>query len=627
MADIQIKDYLRETQSIQSRLVIAAIALVLLCAILLIRLYYLQVIQHDHYATLSLENRIRLIPVPPVRGQIYDRNGVMLAQNFPVYTLEVVPDQVDDMEPLLAQLAQLVELSESDLERFHSMLQRRPSFEGQTLRANLSDEEAARFAVNRYRFKGVELKARLQRYYPHGDLTAHVIGYVGRISERDLDRIDHVAYRGTEYIGKLGIEARYEQMLLGEAGFEQVETNAHGRVVRLLNRTAPVAGPNLHLSIDIRLQKVARDALAEQEGAVVAIEPSTGAVLAFTSTPSYDPNPFVDGIDRKSYQALRNSESRPLLNRALNGRYAPGSTIKGFMGLAGLEYGQSPTETNYCPGWYSLKNSRHRYRCWKRQGHGLVDLSDAIIQSCDVYFYKLANMLGIGRMHSYLKQFGFGETAGIDLLGEPSGLMPSVEWKKEARGEPWYPGETVIAGIGQGYVLATPLQLAVATATLANRGVRPVPQLVRAIGDPKTGELKMLEPQMRDQVSVRNAEYFDVVIQAMTDVVHGERGTARRIGVDLPYRMAGKTGTSQVIRLAPGQEYNEEELEKRFRDHALFIALAPVEDPQIAVAVVAEHGGSGSRIAAPIARQVLDYYLVERHIRSPQFTGGPRDGA
>lgn len=623
MTGIQIKDYLQETQSIQSRIAIAMITIVVLCVLLLVRMYYLQVVQHEHYVTLSQENRMRLIPVPPVRGQIYDRNGVVLAQNFPVHTLEVVPDQVEDMDRLLDELGQLVELQDEDLERFHAMLQRRPSFEPQTLRANLSDDEAARFAVNRYRFRGVELKARLQRFYPHGEWAAHVVGYVGRISTQDLDRIDRVAYRGTEYIGKLGIEANYEEMLLGKAGLEQVETNAHGRVVRLLNRTPPESGTNLHLNIDVRLQQVAQDALGDYEGSVVAVEPASGAVLAFVSAPSYDPNPFVNGIDRKSYGALRDSASRPLLNRALHGRYAPGSTIKGFMGLAGLQNGLSPAKTYFCPGWYSLKNSRRRYRCWKRVGHGVMELHDAIVQSCDVFFYQLANSLGIGRIHDYLGQFGFGATTGIDLLGEPSGLMPSPDWKRRARGESWYPGETVITGIGQGYTLTTPLQLAVATATLANRGFRPLPQLVRAFEQPGGEGVQALSPQMRGQAEVHDGNFFDMVIAGMTDVVHGARGTARAIGQDSPYRMAGKTGTAQVIGLKPGQEYDEEKVEKRFRDHALFIAMAPVDEPKIALAVVAEHGGGGSRTAAPIARRVLDYYLVERHQSEPKLATHP----
>ena len=610
MTGLPLKDYLRETNLVQSRMIVAAVVVVLLVVGLLVRLHHLQVAKHQHYSTLSRDNRIRLVPIPRVRGQIYDRNGLLLAQNLPVYTLEVLPDAVPDMGWLLDEVEKLVQLDEEELERFRSLLRTRPKFEYQTLKVGLSDAEVARFAVNQYRLQGIDLRARLQRHYPLGQELVHVVGYVGRISEADLQRIEATRYRGTDYIGKLGIEAHYETDLLGQVGHEEVETNAHGRVVRTLSRSEPRAGRNIHLHVDAGLQRAAREYLGEFEGAVVALDPKTGAVLAFVSNPVYDPNPFVNGIDRKSYKLLRESPGRPLLNRALNGRYAPGSTIKGVFGLAALEYQRDPGYTVYCPGWFSLKGSRHRYRCWKHVGHGSMNLNNAIVQSCDVYFYQLAHTLGIEKIHEFLGRFGLGEISRIDLDGEPSGLVPSPAWKRAARGQPWYPGETVITGIGQGYTLATPLQLASMTATLANRGKRFRPQLVNMFEDPQTQERQILEPMAADAVAIRDPGHFDFVITALTDVVHGERGTARRSGLGAEYRFAGKTGTAQVIGIAQGARYDEESIEKRFRDHSLFIAFAPVEDPRIAIVVIAENGGGGSRTAAPIARKVMDYFLV-----------------
>jgi penicillin-binding protein 2 len=610
MANIQLKDYFRDTGLVQSRLIVAAVVVVVLSLALLVRLYYLQVVQHEHYATLSLDNRIRYVPIPPVRGQIYDRNGVLLAENLPVYTLRVTPDKVKNMEELITRIQQWVGLDDDDLERFRSTLKTRPGFETQILKSGLADDEVARFAVNQHRVNGVELAAELQRHYPLGAETVHVVGYVGRISEKDLERIDRSVYRGTDYIGKLGIEAHYEKDLLGKPGLKRVETNAHGRVVRTIGSiTPPVSGSDLHLSIEVGLQRAAREYLGEHTGAVVAIEPATGAVLAMVSNPVYDPNPFVNGIDSKSYQALRKSPSRPLLNRALHGRYAPGSTIKGVFGLASLQYGNGPGRTVSCPGWYSLKGSRHRYRCWKRAGHGPMDLHDAITQSCDVYFYTLAHQLGIDRIHSFLTGFGFGAQTQIDLDDEPSGLVPSTQWKRRVRGQPWWPGETVIHGIGQGYTLVTPLQLASTTATLAMRGRKLAPQLVQTTFHPSSGYVRK-ESISVEPVRLKNRRYYDTVFRALTDVVHGQRGTARRSGLNAKYRFAGKTGTAQVIGIPQGGRYDEKRLAKRFHDHSLFIAFAPVEDPQIAVAVIAENGGSGSRTAAPIARKVLDYYLL-----------------
>jgi penicillin-binding protein 2 len=609
---IPVRNYLLESKVIHGRIIFVFGLVAILALILVVRLGYLQIYQHQRFTTLAQNNRIDFFALPPVRGIVYDRNGEVLAQNFRVFNLEVLPDKVDDMDELLASLGQFIELTDTHLEQFRTLLKRRPSFERQTLKANLNEEEAAILAVNQHRYPGAELRARLQRYYPKGELTSHVIGYVGRISTHDLENIDNQAYRGMEYIGKSGIEAYYESTLLGQSGVERVETNAHGRIVRTLEQSAPDTGETIHLSLDIKLQQKAVEALKGYEGAVVAIEPETGDVLAFASVPSYDPNPFVNGISKTAYEKLRSSIRRPLVNRALHGRYAPGSTIKGFMALVGMENGIPNSTTSYCPGWYSLPGHKHRYRCWKKPGHGLMDGHDAIVQSCDVYFYRMAKQLGIDRMHDGMTRFGFGEQSGIDMLGEPSGLMPSREWKQRVRNQVWYPGETIITGIGQGYMLVTPLQLAAATATLANRGKKFTPRFLTAIEHPQSQVQDVIDPVLAGEETLADARFYDLVINSMRDVVHGARGTARRLSQGIEYEMAGKTGTAQVKSIAQNQEYDEETTEKKFKDHSLFVGFAPLDNPKIAIAVVVEHAGSGSRVAAPIARKLIDYYLINR---------------
>lgn len=612
MTGYSIKNLVREGRIFESRLLWSAVLAALLALLLLVRLVYLQVVHHRHYVTLSQNNRISILPVPPVRGLIFDRRGTLLAENVPAYTLEVVPDQVPDMAGLLKKLRGIVQLSDADLARFRRLRRQRPGFESLPLRARLSETEAARFAVHRHELAGVELNARLQRYYPQGALGVHLVGYVGRIGPEDLARLrDKVAYRGLRYIGKLGVEASYEDVLRGRAGVERIETNAHGRRVRLLDRRKPVAGRNLYLGVDARLQRVAEEAMGPYRGAVVALDPASGDVLAFASVPTYDPNPFVNGIAPGAYQALRRSPDRPLINRALAGRYAPGSTIKAFLGLAALEAGRQASRRTLCPGYFTLPHSRHRYRCWRKRGHGLVDLHDAIVQSCDVYFYDLAAELGIERLHDALTAFGFGKLTGIDLKGEVSGLIPSPAWKRRVHGQPWYPGETVIAGIGQGYTLVTPLQLANGLALIANRGWAMRPHVVHAMQDRASGRITPIKPERLPYRPVSRDAYYDTVIRALTDVVHGPRGTARRIGYGADYRIAGKTGTAQVIGVDQDETYDPTQVAERHRDHALFIAFAPVAAPRIVVAVVVENGGHGGATAAPIARKVMDYYLHE----------------
>jgi len=610
MLNIPLKDYFRETRIFSNRVLIVAVVLGLLGLGLVVRLVWLQIVSHRHYETLSQTNRVRPIPIPPPRGLILDRNGVVLARNYPVYTLEVVPEQVDDMNSLLEQLGGLVQLTETDLKAFRKQLKERPRFEALTLRANLTEEEAARVAVKRPYLYGVELAARLQRYYPLGGLGVHAVGYVGRISEADLERLDTAAYRGMNHVGKLGLEATYEKTLLGRVGFERMETNAHGRALRALERAAPVAGKNLQLHLDAKLQALAEQALGSRRGAVVAIEPATGGVLAFASTPTYDPNPFVNGIDPESYRALLDDPDKPLINRALNGQYAPGSTIKAFMGLAALETDRfDPSKPVVCGGSYSLPGSSHQFRDWKQGGHGVVTLREAIAQSCDVYFYKLAVAMQIDAMKNFLAPFGFGKKTGVDLPAESEGLLPSPAWK-EARGLKWLPGETVITGIGQGPILATPTQLASAMSALANHGARLRPTLVRAIIDPATRQAHEVKAPAYPALPLKDRAHLETVIEYLTDVAHNARGTAYGIGWNAPYRIAGKTGTAQVKGIAQGARYREHATPERLRDHALFISFAPVENPEVAVAVIVENGGHGSSAAAPIARKLMDYVIL-----------------
>ena len=607
---IPASDYQRDSRIARRRMILALGMVVMLVLILLLRLAWMQIVQHQRFSTLALENHIQFAPLPPVRGLIYDRNGTILAQNMHSYNLEILPERVKDMDYLLAQLGRLVALSDEDLERFRSVLKRRPAFEWQTLRTNLDEEQAARVALHQHRYPGVELQARLQRHYPEGELTAHVVGYVGRINANDLTRIYKQSYRGLDYIGRSGIEEQYESILRGRPGMERLEINAHGKVVRSISRAAPDSGRSVHLSLDIELQRKSIEALRGYEGAIVALDPKSGEVLAFAGAPTFDPNPFVNGIGRKAYAALNTSPERPLLNRALYGRYAPGSTIKGFMMLVGMENGIDPDRRIFCPGWYSLPNHKHRYRDWKRHGHGIVDGHDSIVQSCDVYFYRLARQLDIDRMHEGMTRFGFGKKTGIDLQDEPSALMPSRSWKRRARGEAWYPGETVITGIGQGYMLVTPLQLAFAAATLANRGQQITPRFLREVENPQTGARRPEAVKIAGRVDLKREDAYDYVIRSMHDVVHGPKGTARGIGRGIRYEMAGKTGTAQVKSIPQNQRYNKDTVEKRFADHSLFLAFAPLDDPKIAIAVVMEHTGGGP--AAPIARKLIDYYLLER---------------
>lgn len=607
---LTIKDSSRESFLFSMRAVSAALIVGILALVLIGRLVHLQIFKHQHFTTLSENNRVKVVPIAPTRGLIFDRQGEILAQNLPAYSLEVVPEVIEDVAALVAELRTIIEITDEDEDAFQVALARKRRFEKVPLRLRLDEREVAKFSVNRHRFPGVEIGARLTRNYPLGELGVHLVGYVGRINKRELDRIDQANYRGTTHIGKTGIEASYEDWLHGRVGYQRVETNAQGRVLRVLERHDPAPGKNLFLTMDAGLQDSAEAALGDENGAIVALDPATGAVLAMASNPGFDPNLFARGIGLETYRNLQRSPDRPLFNRAVNGQYPPGSTIKPFVGLAGLEHGIAYARgESWCPGWFRLPGRKRRFRDWKKYGHGRIGLHGAIVQSCDVFFYELALALGIDRMHEYLSNLGFGERTGIQLAGESRGLMPSRIWKQEARGQAWFPGETVITGIGQGYMLATPLQLASATAAISMQGMRLRPKVVDRVVNPANGTIVEVEPEIVATIESIDISNWERIVQAMTGVVHGSRGTARQINDGLAYQMAGKTGTAQVFGIGQNEEYDAKKLDKKLHDHGLFIAFAPVGKPRIAVAVVVEHGGSGSKAAAPLARTVIDAYL------------------
>ncbi len=618
-----LKDNIKELHLYRQRLLISLVLVVGLLLVLLYRYANLQIVQHDRYATQSERNRVHVQPVAPKRGLIYDRNGRLLADNRSIYNLALVKERVIDMEATLGDLQHLFDIDSDSIEKFQQRLKRRKPYQSVPLKFQLSEDEISRFAVNRYRLPGVEIKAQLVRHYPLGESFAHVVGYVGRVNARELRDIEAAEerrhnYAATDYIGKIGLEQHYESALHGVVGSQHVETNAHGRVLRVLQQNDPVPGADLHLYLDAELQQMIASTLQGRRAAVVALDPQTGGILAMVSTPAYDANAFVTGIGARDYAALRDSLDLPLFNRAIQGQYPPGSTIKPIIGLAGLHYGLIEANTVVAdPGWYQLPNDDRYYRDWKREGHGdFIALRQAIAQSCDIYFYDLAYRLGVDRIHAFSQHFGLGKATGIDSSSERSGLLPSREWKKANKNEPWFPGETLNIGIGQGYMLATPVQLAVATATLVNRGVRPVPRLVQSSGQRTrgAGESSTVAPRDVDALveDVQDSDWRDV-LDSLEEAVHGQWATARGAAEGASYRFAGKTGTAQVIGIAQGEEYDEEAIAERQRDHALFVGYAPLPNPEVVVAVVVENGGSGSTSAAPIARQVFDWVIARSH--------------
>lgn len=617
---LALKDHTWESRIFLQRIVLGFGLLVVLTLFLVARFFYLQIIQHDLYATLSDQNRIQVQPLPPIRGLIYDRNGELLADNSPSFNLTITPERVDDLQATLIHLGRLLSLSPEDLEAFEKRLQRRQRpFESVPIRFRLTQEEIARFSVDRHALAGVTVEAKLVRYYPKADLMVHAVGSVRRINESDARRLDPVAYSGTDHIGKIGIERFYEEDLLGTVGYQQVEIDARGKVMKILDSTLPVSGKDLVLHVDSSLQQAASDALGERRGTVVAIEPSTGGILAMVSKPSYDPNLFVTGIDHATYASLRDSNDVPLFNRALQGQYEPGSTLKPMIGLAGLVTGMTnPEYTIEDPGWFRLPNNERLYRDWNWKasgagGHGTVNLEKAIYRSCNIYFYELAVKMGIDRLDDYLALFGFGVNTTLDLPEARSGLLPTREWKEDTRGLPWYPGDTINIGIGQGDMLVTPLQLATAVTVIANRGKWVAPRMMKSGSE----LINRSSARKMDSIELIPDQAWDLVIGAMEKVVHrgnqvyGENGTAwAYIGQDIPYKMAGKSGTAQVVGIRQGEEYDEEELDERQRKHAWFIAFAPIENPTIALAVLVENGGGGSSVAAPVARAVIDHHLL-----------------
>ncbi len=607
-----LKDYSREARTFKRRALLAFVIVTLVFMVLVGRAYFLQVMEYDRYSAISDRNRIQLQPVAPRRGLIYDRQGILLADNQPTFSVTLLREEIRDMDETLAALAELIDVSERDVERFRQRLQqRRRPYESVPLRFRLTEDEIARISVNYHKLPGVQVEADLIRYYPYGESLAHVLGYVGRINERDLQTLDPVQYAGTNYLGKLGIERFYEPILHGEVGSRKVETNARGRILRVLERENPVPGEDLQLHLDLRLQSKAHELLEGRRGAIVAIEPSTGGILALASVPGFDTNKFVTGISVADYRELSESIDKPLFNRALRGQYPPGSTIKPMMAVAALDSGVTTRDRQiWDPGYYQLREGGRRYRDWKRSGHGWVDLMDSVAESCDVYFYEIAVEMGVDTMHNYLSAFGFGEDATLDVAGALSGLLPSSDWKRAVRNEPWYPGDSVNMGIGQGFFLATPLQLATATALIANRGEWVEPRLLKDIRGDRPVE-EFLPASTHKPLDLKNPDDWEYVVDTMEEVMHGTRGTARGAARGASYRMAGKTGTAQVFSLGEDEEYDAEEIRERLRDHALFVGFAPTDDPKIAVAIIVENGGGGSSVAAPVARGLFDAWLEE----------------
>src|SRR5690348_4874421 len=630
MRGSEIRNSERELQHFQMRIGIAGAAVFVAFALLAARFLYLQVIQHDVYQAKAEDNRISIVPVTPNRGLIVDRNGVVVARNYSGYTLEIFPAKVKNLEQTIDRLSELVDIQPRDRARFRKLLAETRNAESLPIRSRLSDEEVARFAVNRYRFEGVEIKARLFRQYPFGDVASHVIGYMGRINQEDQDRLEEedlaANYRGTDFIGKAGVEATYESELHGTTGFEQVEIDAAGRGIRTLSRTPPQPGNNITLTLDMRLQQVAEIAFGDRRGALVALDPNSGGVLALVSKPGFDPNLFVDGIDPQYWAELNGSIDKPLNNRAISGLYPPGSTIKPYLALAALELGKrKPSSTVFDPGYYDFGG--RRFRDDKKGGHGTVDMYKSIVESCDTYYYNLSNDLGIEAIAKFLAPFGFGSRSGIDLAGEFTGVLPSPEWKikrfKDPRQQKWFPGETISIGIGQGYHSYTPLQLAQAMAMLADVGHMYRPRLVEHIDNPRTGDSRDFPAEVIHTVDLKR-ENVDFIKRAMAGVT--KEGTAARAFAKVEYTVGGKTGTAQVIAMKQGEKYEEAKVAERHRDHSLFIAFAPVDSPRIALAVVVENGGFGARAAAPLARTVLDYFMLGK-VPPGMETPTPEDDA
>lgn len=588
------------------RLNLLVALIITLSFVLVLRLAYLQISEFKRYETLSLKNQMSIIPIAPPRGIILDKNGVVLAENIPVYVLEVIPERVKDLNITVEKLRMLLpSITDDDIDNFKRARKQNRSFVPIPIKLKLTQEEVALFATNQYQFPGVSIKARLMRSYPQGEITAHLLGYVGRINVQELRQVDPTNYRATNFIGKSGIEKFYEDILHGEVGYQQVETDVSGRTLRIVNKQNPVSGEKLYLTIDSRLQKVAYEALKDKRGAVVAMSTHGGDILAMVSAPSFDPNAFVNGINASDYQKLSNARDRPLYNRAVRGLYPPASTIKPFMGLAGLEKGVVDTHYSiYDPGWFRLPGVSHAYRDWKKTGHGVINLKRAITVSCDTYFYQLGHRMGIAAIEDMLSQFGFGQLTHVDLNEEAPGLLPNKHWKRQNKGVSWYPGDTVITSIGQGFMLVSPIQLANATASLSQKGKRYRPHFLQKSVQSDRGETHEYQVLEEYPMRLKDDSYWTVIADAMQSVIVSNEGTGYRFGRNAPYSVAAKTGTAQVF---GGRQYEKtryEDIPEFLRDHSLFIAFSPVEDPEIAIAVMVENDVAASNVA----RKVLDAY-------------------
>ncbi len=614
-------------QRFRRRLEVAGVFVLLCFAILLVRFIWLQVMQHQYYQTRADENRIALLPIVPTRGIITDRNGLVLANNYSAFTLEITPNRVASVEDTINQLAEIVSIDQKDRKRFKRMQEESKDFDSLPIRNRLSDEEVARFTAQSYRFPGVEVKARLFRRYPEGSVASHLLGYIGRINSKDQEKIEDESlednYKGTKYFGKSGLEQKYEYHLHGETGFEQVEVDSGGRAVRALSRRAAVPGSNLHLTVDLKLQHIVETAFRNNRGSLVAIDPNSGAILAMVSMPTYDPNLFVDGIDSQSWKELNESPDRPMINRAIAGAYPPGSTFKPFMALAALEQGRrTPNQAIADPGFFDFGG--HKFRDDAPGGHGSVDMYKSIVVSCDTYYYRLATDMGIENIAEFMAPFGFGSYTGVDIDGEVRGILPSPEWKMKRYKQRWFPGETVSIGIGQGYNSYTPIQLAQAVATLANNGVMYRPHLVDYIENSKTGAKTYIDPEPLRTIPLK-PQNIEVIKRAMEGV--NKEGTGAQAFAGAEYTTAGKTGTAQVVGIKANEKYNASRMAKEHRDHALFIAFAPVDKPKLALAVLVENGGFGAQAAAPIARIVFDYYLLGKLPAPPAPSAPNADSA
>lgn len=622
---IPLQDHERNAKMANRRVFVFSVITFFLFLVLMGRMYYLQVITYGYNTTLSENNRVHVLPIPPARGLIYDRNGVVIADNKPSFDLTLTKERAGKLDEVLHNVIKTLDLPEEDLEDFeHVVHQVHRPYQPITLISDLSEEQIAKLAVNQFMLPGTDVEAHFIRHYPYGDDFAHVVGYVGRINDAEQKKLDETNYSGTDIIGKTGIEHFYEDELHGQVGYEEVETNARGRILRTLSRTNPIPGKDITLSLDINLQKAAEHALGDRRGAIVALDPNTGEVLAMVSKPSFDPNLFVKGISFKDYAQLRDSIDRPLYNRVLRGLYAPGSTIKPEVAIAGLDTGViTPATRIFDPGYYELPNYDHKYRNWNRNGDGWVDLDAAIMRSNDTYFYEVAHRLGIDNLHDYLSHFGLGQRVSIDMDSEATGLMPSREWKRATRRQMWYPGETLILGIGQGYMQVTPLQLAQATSLIASKGVWHRPHLAKLIGDSP-----IQDPNPMPNIKLHDPREWDAVNEGMQMVMHAPRGIARQAAQGAQYRIAGKSGTAQVVAIRQGERYDRTKVKERNRDNALFVGFAPAEDPKIVVAVMIENGEAGGRVAGPVVREVMDAWLlnVDGHLKE-QYAHSPKNSS